>query len=384
MTIAAERATAVPRREARDPADAAEDLGRLIRSDPAAGGIRRRRCGRGFRYLDCGAPVTDPEVLARIKALVIPPAWEDVWICADPQGHIQAMGTDAAGRRQYRYHDLWRQQRDQAKHDRVLSFGAALPRLREAVERRLEGRGLGRDRVLAAAVRLVDLGFFRPGGEEYAEENGTFGLATIRKEHVRLTRGQLLFEYTAKGAKHREQAVAEEQVCAVVRSLKRRRGGGDQLLVFRSGPRWHDVTAADINDYIRELAGGDYTAKDFRTWHATVLAAVGLAVSGQARSDAARKRAVARVVREVAGYLGNTPAVARASYIDPRVIRHYENGRTIAAVLGDLGRDSDFGDLATRGRAESAVLKLLTVPAQPKPSGRRHRQLADAARAGQR
>jgi DNA topoisomerase IB len=362
MTIAAEPATAA-RQQASD-AGAAQDLERLVRSDPAAGGIRRRRCGRGFRYLDASGPVTDPEILARIKALVIPPAWEDVWICADPRGHIQAMGTDAAGRRQYRYHDLWRQQRDRANYDRVLGFGAALPCLRAAVERRLEGRGLSRDRVLAAAVRLVDLGFFRPGGEEYAEENGSFGLATIRKEHVHLAKGQLLFEYTAKSARHREQAVAEDRVCAVVRSLKRRRDGGDQLLVFRSGPRWHHVTAADINDYIRELTGGDYTAKDFRTWHATVLAAVGLAVSGQARSDAARKRAVARVVKEVAGYLGNTPAVARASYIDPRVIRHYENGRTITAVLGDLGRDSDFGDLATRGRAESAVLKLLTVPAQ--------------------
>jgi DNA topoisomerase IB len=364
MTTAAEPATAA-RQQAR-VSDAAEDLGELIRSDPAAGGIRRRRCGRGFRYLGVSAPVTDPEILARIKALVIPPAWEDVWICADPRGHIQAMGTDAAGRRQYRYHDLWREQRDRAKHDRVLGFGAALPRLRAAVDQHLEGHGLSRDRVLAAAVRLVDLGFFRPGGEEYAEENGTFGLATIRREHVHLAKGQLLFEYTAKSGKHREQAIAEDQVCAVVRSLKRRRGGGDQLLAFRSGPRWHHVTAAGINDYIRELTGGDYTAKDFRTWHATVLATVGLAVSGQARTEAARKRAIARVAAEVAGYLGNTPAVARASYIDPRVIRHYENGRTIVAVLGDLGHDSDFGDLATRGRAESAVLKLLTVPAQPR------------------
>jgi DNA topoisomerase IB len=160
---------------------------------------------------------------------VIPPAWEDVWICADPRGHIQAMGTDAAGRRQYRYHDLWREQRDRAKHDRVLGFGAALPRLREAVDQHLEGRGLSRDRVLAAAVRLVDPGFFRPGGEESAEENGTFGLATIRKEHVHLTKGQLLLEYTAKSARHREQAIAEDQVCTVVRGLKRRRGGADQL-----------------------------------------------------------------------------------------------------------------------------------------------------------
>jgi DNA topoisomerase IB len=188
--------------------------------------------------------------------------------------------------------------RGRDKHDRIRDLGAALPHLREVVGRHLAGRGLTRDRVLAAAVRLIDLGFFRPGGEEYAEENGTFGLATLL-----------------------------------------------------------------INDYIREVSGGDYTAKDFRTWHATVLAAVGLAVSERADTDAARKRAVARVVREVAGYLGNTPAVARASYIDPRVIRLYENGRTIAAVLGDLGQDSDFGDLATRGRAEGAVLKLLADPA---------------------
>ena len=304
--------------------------------------------------------VTDPRTLARIKALVIPPAWEDVWICADPQGHIQAIGTDSAGRRQYRYHDVWREQRDQDKHDRVLEFGAALPRIRQVIGGHLGSQGLNRNRVLAAAIRLIDLGFFRPGGEEYADENGTFGLATIRKEHVTLSQGQLVFEYPAKGARQREQAVAEDHVCAVVRSLRRRRSGGDQLLAYRSGPRWHDVTAADINDYLREVSGGHYTAKDFRTWHATVLAAVGLAVSEPAAGrDAARKRAIARVVAEVAAYLGNTPAVARASYIDPRVIERYEQGRTIASVLGDLGKGRDFGDLATRDHAEKAVVKLL-------------------------
>jgi DNA topoisomerase IB len=283
-----------------------------------------------------------------------------VWICADPHGHIQAIGTDSAGRRQYRYHDLWRERRDRDKHDRVLEFGAALPRLRRVVAGHLDTGGLTRQRVLAAAVRLIDLGFFRPGGEEYAAENGTFGLATIRKEHVTLTKGQLVFDYTAKGAKHREQAVAEDQVCAVVRSLKRRRGDDGQLLVYRNGSRWHHVTAADINAYLGEISDGDYTAKDFRTWHATVLAAVGLAVSQPAAtSDSARKRAVARVVREVAGYLGNTPAVARASYIDPRVIEHYQNGITIAAMLRDLGAGREFGDLATIGRAESAVVRLL-------------------------
>jgi DNA topoisomerase IB len=161
--------------------------------------------------------------------------------------------------------------------------------------------------VLAAAIRLIDLGFFRPGGEEYAEENGTYGLATIRREHVRCNRGQLVFEYIGKGTKHREQAVADPSVCAVVRSLKRRRQGGDRLLAYRSGPRWHDVTAADINDYLREVSGGEFTAKDFRTWHATVLAAVALAVSEPAAdSETARNRAVARAVREVSEYLGNT------------------------------------------------------------------------------
>ena len=333
----------------------------LQRSDPSSTGIRRRRCGRGFSYLGPDAVVVkDPQTLARIKSLVIPPAWQDVWICVDPQGHIQAMGTDSAGRRQYRYHDLWREQRDQDKHDRVRQFGAALPAIRETLGHHLDARGLGRGRVLAAAIRLVDLGFFRPGGEEYAEQNGTFGLATITKDHVTLTKGQLVFEYLAKGSQHHEQAVAEEQVCAVVRSLLRRRGGGNQLLAYRSGARWHDVTAADINDYLREVSDGDYTAKDFRTWHATVLAAVGLAVSESAAdTETARRRAIVRVVREVADYLGNTPAVARASYIDPRVIEHYEAGRTIASALGELGKDGHFGDLATRGRAESAVVKLL-------------------------
>jgi DNA topoisomerase IB len=334
----------------------------LRRSDPAGPGIRRLRCGRGFRYLGPGArPVRDPETLARIKALVIPPAWEDVWICAETAGHIQAVGTDAAGRRQYRYHDLWREQRDRDKHDRVLEFGQALPRLRERVSEHLAGRGLRRERVLAAAVRLIDLGFFRPGGEEYAAENGTFGIATIRREHVRCRRGELVFDYLAKGAKHREQALVDADVQAVVVSLRRRKSGGGGLFGYWSGRGWHDMTSADINAYLSEISGAEFTAKDFRTWHATVLAAVGLAVSEHAdRTAAARKRAIARAVAEVAGYLGNTPAVARASYIDPRVIDLYEAGITIAPALRDLGRDREFGDLATRGAAERAVVRMLT------------------------
>jgi DNA topoisomerase IB len=332
----------------------------LVHSDLGDGGIRRRRCGRGFRYFDAEAvAVKDPRTLARLKALVIPPAWEDVWICPDPNGHIQAVGTDSAGRRQYRYHDRWREKRDREKHDRVLEFGAALPRVRKTVEGHLSGSGLGRDRVLAAAIRLIDLGFFRSGGEEYAADHGTYGLATIRREHVVCSRGEIVFHYAAKGAKQRKQALVEDQVMSVVRSLKRRRSGGDDLLAYRKGRGWHDVTAGDINDYLREISGGDFTAKDFRTWHATVLAAVGLAVSGAVESDNARKRAVVRVVREVADYLGNTPAVARTSYIDPRVIDLYERGTTIEPVLDDLGENRDMGELATRGRAEEAVLNMI-------------------------
>jgi DNA topoisomerase IB len=333
----------------------------LVRTDLSVAGIRRRRCGRGFQYLLENTTIKDPRTLARIKALVIPPAWEDVWICPEPDGHIQAVGTDSAGRRQYRYHDLWREQRDREKHDRVLEFGEVLPRVRATVERHLGGPKLSREKVLAAAIRLIDLGFFRSGGEEYASENGTYGLATIRREHVTCSGGQIVFDYPAKGAKHREQAVADDQVCGVVRSLKRRRSGGEELLAYRSGRAWRDVTAADINQYLHKISGGEFTVKDFRTWHATVLAAVGLAVSETAATgDSARKRAVARVVREVADYLGNTPAVARASYIDPRIIELYERGVTIEGMLDELGKNRDLGDLATRGTAEKAVLKVLT------------------------
>jgi DNA topoisomerase IB len=338
--------------------------GTLLRSDLAEPGIRRRRCGRGFRYFaPDGASLGYAAALARIKALVIPPAWEDVWICPDPRGHVQAVGTDAAGRRQYRYHDLWRDHRDQEKFDRALEFGRALPRVRAVAERHLSERGLTRNRVLAAAVRLIDLGFFRPGGEEYAAENGSFGLATIRREHVTCRESEIVFEYTGKSGKWREQAIADDLVYSVVKALKRRRSAADidDLLVYRSGSRWHNVSPADINDYLREVSGDDFTAKEFRTWHATVLAAVGLAVSrSAARSRAARKRAVARAVQEVAGYLGNTPAVARASYIDPRIITLYEEGVTIAPVLADLGEGQHFGDVATKGPAERAVLRLLT------------------------
>jgi DNA topoisomerase IB len=337
---------------------AAKPGGRLVRSDLDAPGITRRRSGRGFRYLGPGTGAATAANRARARDLVIPPSWTDVWICPDPRGHIQAVGTDDAGRRQYIYHQRWHEQQDKAKHARLLRFGAALPRIRRIVEDHLGAHGLGRDRVLSAAIRLIDLGFFRPGGEEYAAENETFGLATIRRDHVTISRTEITFDYVGKGSLRHEHAIADAPTRKVIMSLKNRRWGGDELLAYRTNDGGHDVTAADINAYLQQISGADFTVKDFRTWHATVLAAVGLAVSAAA-PDSGRKRAAARVAQEVASYLGNTPAVARSAYIDPAVFARYQAGRTIARALGDLGASTEYGELATRGEAEAAVLRLL-------------------------
>ncbi|MBV9093786.1 MAG: DNA topoisomerase IB [Streptosporangiaceae bacterium] len=332
----------------------------MRRSDLTGPGIRRVRAGRSFRYTDArGEPVPAAE-RDRIKNLVIPPAWRDVWICPWPHGHIQAAGTDAAGRRQYLYHPRWREKRDREKYDHMLEFAAALPGVREAVTRELAGRGLTRERVLAAAVRLLDLGFFRVGGERYAEDNGTFGLATLRRDHVSFSRGEIVFCYPAKGGYERVQAVADPQVVRAVRALRSRRDGGDALFAYHQQDRWHDLHSQEVNSYLKELTGLDASAKDFRTWNATVLAAVGLAVSPVPRTSASsRKRAVARVVTEVSEYLGNTPSVCRKSYIDPRVIERYERGDTIAADLDRLGEETSQGSLAIQGAVEQAVLTLL-------------------------
>lgn len=341
---------------------------RLKRISCSGPGISRVRAGTGFRYVDAaGTPVSDPAVLERIQALVIPPAWEHVWICSLTNGHVQATGVDARGRRQYRYHDAWRVQRDLAKHDRVLDFAARLPAARERIRADLTTDGLTRTRVLACAVRLLDLGFFRIGGEQYASENQSYGLATLRKDHVSISRdGVLSFEFTGKSGKLWERSLVEPEVLAVVQALKRRRGGGQELLAFRAdgGPGWVDVKSGDINGYLREVTAGDDTAKDFRTWSATVMAAVGLSVSTHASSPSARKRAVTRVVKEVADKLGNTPAVCRSSYIDPRIIDLYDDGRTIAADLHSLGEDAAYGSPAFQGPIEAAVLALLLEPVE--------------------
>ncbi len=308
--------------------------------------------------------------MARIKALVIPPAWQDVWISPDPDGHIQAIGTDVAGRRQYRYHDSWRRQRDAEKHDRVLTLGRRLADVRTEVVLRLGEPGLGRDRVLAAGVRMLDVGVFRAGGEQYApgddDDDGTFGLATLRREHVRLKRGSVLFSYPAKGGIPRTVALRDPLLHRIVNSLLRRRGGGDELLAYKIRREWCDVTTADLNSGVKELAGEQYTCKDLRTWNATVLAAVtlaaGVAQGGVPKAERARKRVVNRAIKEVSEHLGNTPTVARASYVDPRVIQGFEEGRTVLRALRDLEGSSPMPDLtddAVRAEVERAVVRLI-------------------------
>lgn len=335
-------------------------MSRLRRSDTSVPGLRRVRRGRGFQYLTASGDRAGPADLARIQSLVIPPAWTDVWICPLPNGHLQATGFDAAGRRQYLYHEAWRARRDRLKHDHVLEFAAGLPAAREAVAGPLADRGLTRERVLAAAFTLLDVGMFRVGGDRYATENGSYGLMTLRREHVHCTRGGLVFEYPAKGGQERLQAVTAAPVHKVVRALRRDRPADRRLFAYRTRGSWHELDSADLNEYLQFLFGRPVSAKDFRTWHGTVLAAVGLAVSAPApRSASARRRAVSRVVAEVAGYLGNTPAVCRASYIDGRLIDRYLDGEQVDCPLDWLGAGVADGWPATQGPFEAAVCRFL-------------------------
>jgi DNA topoisomerase-1 len=333
---------------------------RLRRSDSSRPGFTRRRRGRGYEYLGPdGVRLTAEEALARIRSLAIPPAWEDVWICMDPRGHLQAVGTDAAGRRQYLYHERWRTRRDQAKFEHMLDFARTLPSLRRHVSRSLRQPEPTRDRVLAGAVRLLDRGFFRIGSEAYAEQNESYGLATLLKRHARVRGTTVVFDYAAKGGARRIQELRDPEVARLVQVLKRRRGGSTELLAYRNGRRWVDVKSSEVNEYIKESTGDDFTAKDFRTWNATLLAAVALAVAEEPETKTARTRAITAAVKTVAGYLGNTPAVCRSAYIDPRVFDRFRAGATVREAVSGLG-SIDLDDVsALQGAVEEAVIDLL-------------------------
>ena len=331
-------------------------MARLRTVSPNARGWTRRRAGKGFVYLDADGQRLPAEEVQRIRSLAIPPAWKDVWICPYPSGHIQAVGTDDAGRRQYLYHPDWRVKRDQMKFDRVAEAARKLPRARREVLAHLGLDGMPLERASAAAVRLLDLGYFRIGSDTYTDTNGSFGLTTLERRHVRCRGQRLVFSFTGKSGIEHTIEIEDDVVRAALDRMRRGRGGGDRLLAYQNSRRWTPLDAPTVNVYLRELLGGDLTAKDFRTWHATVLAATALAMSDEpGDTKRSRQRAVKAAVQEVADYLGNTPTIAKNSYIDPRVIDLYEDGTTIASVARKRHRSAD----ARQAELERAVLRML-------------------------
>ncbi|WP_102418529.1 DNA topoisomerase IB [Mycobacterium sp. 4858] len=328
---------------------------RLRRSVLNKPGIARKRSGKGFAYYGPdGEPLTDPQTLQRIKDLVIPPAWKSVWISPHPNGHIQAVGVDAAGRRQYLYHTAWQEERAEEKFDRVLELSTRLPQWRAVIAKDLTRSGLTRNRVLGLALRLLDRGYFRAGGEQYAEEHESYGLATLLCEHVVVHSGAVEFDFPAKSGVRRTVEIADPQVVRAVRALTRRPDRTERLLVCRTASGWVELRSDDLNARFKELVGDEYTVKDLRTWHGTVLAATAFADADPAVSRRVAKRVESAVMKEVAEELGNTPAVARGSYVDPRVVTGYEQGLTIAAATrrAERARDPDSAqeilDKATR------------------------------------
>ncbi len=331
---------------------------RLRRSVVGGPGFRRIRRGRGFSYFDTQREaVTDPDVLSRIDELVIPPAWKNVWICPYPNGHIQAIGTDAAGRRQYVYHPQWRTERDEEKFDRVLGLAKRLPDWRSHVLTDLQRDGLQRDRVLAVAQYLIDRGYFRAGGEEYAQENGSYGLATLLRDHVRVGRDSVDFDYPAKSGVRRTISLEDPLLVRAVRGLLRADTTNPRLLVYRTSDGWCEVRADDLNDRFREMVGNEFSVKDLRTWHGTVLAAENFAGAREPASKTALRREEAAVMRSVSEELGNTPAVARRSYVDPRVVLGYEQGITIAPALRRANRERT--PLGRKHTVEGATARLI-------------------------
>jgi len=303
---------------------------RLRRTRSGEPGIRRVRRGRGFSYEDAdGRAIDDAELRARIAQLAIPPAWTEVWISTHPNGHIQATGIDAAGRRQYLYHPTWREQRDRLKFDRALALAESLPAARRGVTIDLRRDGLQRERVLAAAFRMLDAAHLRVGSERYALEHGSVGLSTLLGAHASVVDRRIVhLDFPGKSGQEWSSEVPDADLAAVVAQLKRR-GPRARLLAWRDGGGPHPLSAEDINADIRARTGGDFTAKDFRTLHGTSAAAIALARTGPKRSASAQDRAIAGAIRATAQLLGNTPAVARSSYVDPRILDLYRDGITI-------------------------------------------------------
>lgn len=320
-----------------------------------AGWTRRKR-GSGFSYSDADGGALASEDVERVKSLAIPPAWTDVWICPIANGHLQATGTDAAGRRQYLYHPDWRTKRDRSKFTRVTEAAAMLPQARKRIASDLALDAMPLERACATAVRLLDVGYFRIGNDAYTDANGSFGLTTLERQHVRRRGSALVFSFIGKSGISHSINVEDDVAVASLDVMRRRTGESARLLAWKDGRTWRELGAEQVNDYLAELFAGSLTAKDFRTWHATVIAAEVLALTEEkGDTKASRKRAVKQAVLEVAGYLGNTPTVARSSYIDPRIIDAYEGGSSIGEAATKRYRTAQ-----SRQRGlEEAVLELL-------------------------
>ena len=287
-------------------------------------GLRRVADKEGFSYVDeDGKTVKDEATLARIKALAIPPAWTSVWICPDPNGHIQAIGRDQKNRKQYRYHTEWRADRDARKYGRMTAFGRALPRLRKRVAADLARRGLPREKVLAAVVSLLELTLIRVGNDEYAKQNKSFGLTTMRKRHLKLGGGGAVFEFVGKSGKKHKTGFRDRRLARIVAACQELRGQRLFQYLDDEGQR-RAIESSDVNDYIRAACGDDFSAKDFRTWYGSLAALEALSMSPKPETQTEAKRTLNTCVKAVAGLLGNTPAVCRAAYIHPKVLQAFE------------------------------------------------------------
>jgi len=365
-----------------DPVVAAKSAGlRYVNDDDP--GIRREAAGKSFRYVDSkGRRINDPATLGRIKRLAIPPAWTDVWICPSANGHIQATGRDARRRKQYRYHSDWRAVRDENKYMRTLAFGKALPRIRRRVARDLKRNGLGRQKVLATMVRLLETTLVRVGNEEYARANGSIGLSTMRDRHVRVKSGRLEFKFKGKSGKEHEIEFHDARLAEIVRRVQDLPGQKLFQYVDDEG-ELQNVTSEDINNYLREIAGEEFSAKDFRTWAGTVLAAVALSQFEQFETKKQAKKNLVAAIERVAERLGNTPSVCRKCYVHPVVLQSYLDGNTVEVIL------KKTEDVLTHGLpqltgAEGAVLAFLQTQLrrnqQPSLLTSLRRSLAQAGR----
>jgi DNA topoisomerase-1 len=341
-----------------DPIKSAEDAGLRYVTD-ALPGIRRRRAGRGFTYIGPdGRRITEPGQLAWFKRLAIPPAWTDVWICPIKRGHVQATGRDSRGRKVYRYHPRWREARDEVKYERMTAFGKALPRIRERVDADLRRHGLPREKVLAAVVSLLEKTSIRVGNEEYARDNRSFGLTTLRDRHAAVSSGTISFRFRGKSGKAHEVELSDPRLARVVRRCQELPGQELFQYVDDQGEQ-RSIDSGDVNDYLREITGEPFTAKDFRTWAGTVLAAWALAEFEQVDSEAQARRNVVRAVERVAERLGNTPAVSRKSYVHPEIIGAYLDGAVVRAARQRADRALGRGSLPRLEPEEAAVLAFL-------------------------